>query len=131
MDAGRDGGKFQIRCPFLPRALELMLSWSGQHSWPLFLEVKVHRAGRSAFSELGFGAVPSQGPSFPMQSLERPSFLGLGESGETQWGQGPLLILLPVTPWIIRDPAVPKLREGKKAEPRSWSGGGKECWQTE
>lgn len=27
MDAGRGGGKFQIHCPFLPRVLELMLSW--------------------------------------------------------------------------------------------------------
>lgn len=55
----------------------------------------------------------------------------LEESGETRWGQGSLLILFQVIPWIIKDLAVPKLREGRGAEPRSWGEGGRKWWQTE
>lgn len=75
---------------------------------------------------------------FPLNGLpshsrrwKRLSFLTLEENGAIQWGPGPLLILLPIIPWVIRDLAVPKLKEGRGAQLRSWGGGGKECWQTE
>lgn len=123
MDAGGGGGKFQIHCPFLPRVLELMLSWSGQHSRPLFSEAfKGHRAGRSAFFEPGFGAVPSQGPSFPLQSLERLSFLALEESGETQWGQRPRSVFSQLSHGLLETQLSPNSEKGKKLNPEAGVG---------
>lgn len=131
MDVGRGGGKFQIHCSFLPRVLELMLSWSGQH----------FHSFQKPLGAIGLEGLRSQNQDleqFPLKGLpshsrrwKRLSFLTLEESGAIQWGPGPLLILLPIIPWVIRDLAVPKLKEGRGAQLRSWGGGGKECWQTE
>lgn len=120
MDAGRGAGKFQIHCSFLPRVLELKLSRSSQHYRSLFPEAfKDHRAGRSAFLELGFGAGPFQGPSSPLQHLERLFFRALEDSGDTQWGQGPCSFFFQLCHGLLETQLSPNSGKGKKAEPRA------------
>lgn len=129
MGAGRGRGKFQIHCPFQSLRVHVVLVW------PAF----------SFFPEV-FGAIGLVGLHFQNQDLEqfplkglpshsrgwkRISFLTLEESGEIQRGQGPLHILLPIVLWVIKDLAVPKLKEVRGAELRSWGGGGEERWQRE
>lgn len=86
---------------------------------PLSSEKPSGATGQPCLCAPRIGAVFPPGPSSPTLELRLLSFLMLEESGETRWGQGPLLILFQVSPWIIRDLAVSNSEKGEELNPEA------------